>query len=96
MARAVAARVRITGQVQGVWFRAWTVNVARDLCLDGWVRNRADGSVEAVFCGPTNQVDRMIANCAEGPPAASVEAVKRDPVDPGEFEGQGFAKRATA
>lgn len=91
----VAARVRITGRVQGVWFRAWTVNVARDLSLDGWVRNRPDGSVEAVFYGPRAQVERMIANCHEGPPAADVENVVRETADPSAVEGQGFEKRPT-
>lgn len=95
MSGLTAARVRITGRVQGVWFRAWTVNVARDLCLDGWVRNRPDGSVEAVFCGPAPQVERMIANCKDGPPAADVENVNREPADPSEFEGQGFVMRPT-
>lgn len=95
MTETVAARVRITGRVQGVWFRAWTVNVARDLCLDGWVRNRPDGSVEAVFCGPRTQVERMIANCQEGPPAADVENVVRETADPSEVEGHGFQKRPT-
>jgi acylphosphatase len=96
---AVAVRVRITGRVQGVWFRAWAVNVARDLCLDGWVRNRTDRSVEAVFCGPAAQVERMIANCAEGPPVASVDDVQREPVSEGELDdlqGHGFHQRPTA
>lgn len=95
-AAAVAVRVRITGRVQGVWFRAWTVNVARDLCLDGWVRNRTDRSVEAVFCGPAAQVERMIARCAEGPPDASVEDVQREPVSVDDLEGRGFHQRPTA
>lgn len=95
MADLLAVRVRITGHVQGVWFRDWTVNVAHDLCLDGWVRNRPDRSVEAVFCGPAAQVERMIANCNEGPPAATVENVAREDADPAEFEGQGFRKLPT-
>lgn len=95
MAGIIAARVRITGRVQGVWFRAWTVNVARDLCLDGWVRNRPDGSVEAVFCGPAPQVERMVANCHDGPPAAEVADISREPADPSDVEGRGFQKRPT-
>lgn len=94
-AAVVAVRVRITGRVQGVWFRAWTVNVARDLCLDGWVRNRTDRSVEAVFCGPAAQVERMIANCGEGPPAASVETVTHETIEVDELVGQGFHQRPT-
>lgn len=95
MSKVTAMRVVISGHVQGVWFRAWTVNVARDLCLDGWVRNRSDGSVEAVFCGPAAQVERMIGNCENGPPGASVENVSSQPVGPDEFEGQGFRQRST-
>ena len=93
---AVAVRVRITGRVQGVWFRAWTVSVARDLCLDGWVRNRTNRSVEAVFCGPAAQVERMVANCAEGPPTALVADVQREAVSVDDLEGQGFHQRPTA
>ena len=48
----IAVRARISGRVQGVWFRAWTVEQAEMLGLDGWVRNRSDGSVEALFAGP--------------------------------------------
>ena len=92
----VAERVVIRGRVQGVWFRAWTENVARDLCLDGWVRNRADGTVEAVFAGPAPVIERMIGNCHEGPPAARVDEVMREPVDARSLVGLGFAKRPTA
>ena len=51
----------ISGTVQGVWFRAWTMQEARGARLDGWVRNRRDGDVEALFAGPADQVDDMIA-----------------------------------
>ena len=64
--------VRIEGRVQGVYYRAWTEQTARRLGLDGWVRNRRDGSVEAVFSGQAIQVDEMLRRCAEGPPDASV------------------------
>lgn len=68
--------VRIEGRVQGVYFRAWTDTTARALGLDGWVRNRRDGSVEAVFSGPADAVERMLENCREGPPAARVENIE--------------------
>jgi len=67
--------VRIEGRVQGVYYRAWTEHSARRLNLDGWVRNRRDGSVEAVFAGPEAQVDEMLRRCAEGPPDAKVTSV---------------------
>jgi acylphosphatase len=60
-----------------VWYRAWTAEqaTARELC--GWVRNRRDGSVEAVFSGPETQVEEMIATCYRGPPSAQVEGITR-------------------
>jgi acylphosphatase len=64
--------VRIEGFVQGVFYRAWTEQTARRLGLDGWVRNRRDGSVEAVFSGPESQVEEMLRRCADGPPDADV------------------------
>ena len=64
--------VRIEGRVQGVFYRAWTEDTAHMLGLDGWVRNRRDGSVEAVFSGPPAQVDAMLRRCAEGPRDAEV------------------------
>jgi acylphosphatase len=72
-----AIRVRIYGRVQGVWFRAWTVREAADRGLSGWVRNRADGSVEAVFAGPAADVQAMIAACRHGPPAARVDRIEQ-------------------
>jgi len=65
-------RARISGRVQGVWFRAWTVQEARALGLDGWVRNCRDGTVEAVFRGSPEAVDAMLALCGQGPPDARV------------------------
>ena len=71
-----AVKVLIEGRVQGVWFRGWTVETARGLGLNGWVRNRRDGSVQAVFSGPNDAVDEMLRLCAEGPPAARVGSVE--------------------
>lgn len=68
-------KVRIEGRVQGVYYRAWTEHTARRLHLDGWVRNRRDGSVEAVFSGPESQVDEMLRRCADGPLDAEVTNV---------------------
>lgn len=68
--------VRISGKVQGVWYRAWTEKTAREHGLTGWVRNCADGSVEAVFSGLSSAVDSMLAACREGPPLARVSRVE--------------------
>lgn len=68
-------KLRISGRVQGVWFRAWIEQQALSHGLDGWVRNRRDGAVEAVFAGEDAVVDRMIAACHEGPAAARVDEV---------------------
>ena len=82
-----AVRVRIEGRVQGVWYRGWTVDQATARGLHGWVRNRGDGSVEAVFAGSESAVDAMLAACWRGPPAAKVTAVMvqnaEPPADPG-------------
>ena len=67
--------VRIEGRVQGVYYRAWTDRTARELGLDGTVRNANDGSVEAVFSGPADKVGEMLRLCADGPPDARVTKV---------------------
>ena len=72
-----AVRVVIEGRVQGVFFRAWTAQEAEARGLNGWVRNRRDGAVEALFAGPGADVDGMIAACREGPPMAHVTDVTR-------------------
>jgi acylphosphatase len=68
--------VAVTGHVQGVFFRATCARRASDLELGGWVRNAPDGSVEAVFEGPAEAVESMLAWCREGPPGARVEEVR--------------------
>lgn len=72
----VRAHVLIKGRVQGVFFRAETRSQAYSLGLTGWVRNRWDGSVEAVLEGEDQKVQKMIAWCYKGPPAAVVEDVE--------------------
>lgn len=81
-------RVQITGRVQGVFFRDSTRQEAQRLGVAGWIRNRADGSVEGVFEGPKESVDQLVAWCEEGPPRAEVDNVAVEPEDPnGEFDG---------
>ncbi|MGO8952795.1 MAG: acylphosphatase [Rhodomicrobium sp.] len=67
--------VLIRGRVQGVAYRAWTERTANGLGLHGWVRNRRDGTVEALFSGAAVQVQEMLAHCRKGPPAAMVTEV---------------------
>ncbi len=86
-------RVRVEGRVQGVWFRSWTSESAWALGLEGWVRNRADGSVEALFSGPAAAVERMIEACREGPPLALVAHVVVTPAAP--EPGTGFRQLPT-
>ena len=71
-----SVRARIRGRVQGVWYRAWTQKTASELGLSGWVRNRSDGTVEALFCGPRETVSRMLDLAREGPPMARVDAIE--------------------
>ncbi len=83
-------RVVISGRVQGVWFRGWTREEARRRDLDGWVMNRRDGAVEAVFQGEDAEVDDMLEACWKGPSHAEVAEVAEvepnphdEPVEPG-------------
>jgi acylphosphatase len=74
-------RVRISGRVQGVGFRAWTVEEASFRSLRGWVRNLRKGAVEAVFAGDADRVEEMIAACRQGPAHARVLAVEVSDAD---------------
>ena len=75
-------RVTIRGRVQGVGYRAWVERSARVHGLEGWVRNRRDGSVEALFAGPASAVADMIASCRRGPSSARVDAVEEETSGP--------------
>jgi acylphosphatase len=90
-------RIVVQGKVQGVFFRASTRARARSLGLRGWVRNRRDGSVEAVAEGPEKALELWIEFCRRGPPDARVEAMEvyEDPVLDGgdEPEAGGFEVR---
>jgi acylphosphatase len=85
--------VRIDGRVQGVGFRYWTEGVAVSLGLSGWVRNRRDGCVEAVFSGPADAVEEMLERCRQGPPAARVDRL--DITEQDEPPPDGFAVKPT-
>ena len=71
----VTKHLRIRGTVQGVCYRAWTVQTATQLGLTGWVRNRNDGTVEALVMGENNQIEKLIEACHEGPSAAQVKKI---------------------
>ena len=88
-----AVQVLIAGRVQGVFFRSWTVDRAELRGLDGWVRNRRDGTVEALFAGPAEAVDHMLEACWRGPDHATVTDVRVEEADdPG---ATGFEQRPT-
>jgi acylphosphatase len=90
----VAIHAVIRGRVQGVWYRGWTVERAGRLGLSGWVRNRSNGTVEAVFAGPADAVEEMLAACWSGPPLALVREVERS-----DWSGpvpEGFEQRPSA
>jgi acylphosphatase len=89
----VAKRLLVTGVVQGVGYRQWVVSEARRHGLTGWVRNRRDGSVEAVVAGAAEAVAQLIEAARRGPPAARVEHVQ---VEDAEGEFSGFDWRPTA
>jgi acylphosphatase len=82
-------RVVIHGRVQGVFFRGSTVDRARRVGVSGWVRNRPDGTVEAVFEGSEAQVTEMVRYCHEGPSWARVERVEEFGETPEDLEGFG-------
>jgi acylphosphatase len=89
----IARRLRIRGRVQGVSYRWWTVRTARELGLDGWVRNRHDGSVEALAAGPAQAVEALIERCRQGPPAARVDDI--EVVEALGIVAEGFTQKPT-
>lgn len=94
----IALHVVIHGRVQGVGYRAWTEYKAKQRGLSGWVRNRRDGSVEAVFAGPAAVVAEMVENCRRGPRNSAVEHIEQRDAAAEERPqtGSGFETRPTA
>ncbi|XP_027937499.1 uncharacterized protein LOC114192108 [Vigna unguiculata] len=86
-------RVVIKGRVQGVFYRNWTIENATQLGLKGWVRNRKDGSVEALFSGNVDAVQEMEQRCRRGPPDALVTGLQVFPSD--DDPGTGFNRKPT-
>lgn len=79
-------RVIVRGKVQGVGFRAYAEMQARALRLDGWVRNRSDGTVEALLSGETAVIERMMIALRVGPPHSAVINVRSMPEDGADVE----------
>ncbi len=73
-----AKRLVISGRVQGVGYRDWMLRKAQDLGLSGWVRNRPDGTVEALISGDTAAVEEMSRLCRRGPRAAAVSSIEEE------------------
>lgn len=83
----------VNGRVQGVWYRGWMLEQARALELDGWVRNRIDGTVEAIVSGSSQDVATIIEACRNGPRAALVGALEIS--EDAEIPDAGFRQRKT-
>jgi acylphosphatase len=92
---ALQARLTVSGRVQGVGYRDWVVATGLRLGLTGWVRNRRDGSVEALIVGDEGAVGRMIEACRAGPALAEVDEIDIDPVDL-DVLPEGFTRLPTA
>lgn len=86
-------RVRVEGDVQGVGFRAFAVNEGKLRGLRGWVRNRLDGTLEALVSGPTKEVEGFIHACMRGPAGARVANI--DLIAATAPDGPGFTLRPT-
>jgi acylphosphatase len=87
----IARHVRVTGRVQGVFFRGWTAEQARALGVAGWVRNCPDGSVEAHVEGTEEAVRKLVDLMRSGPPGAMVSDLTSDDASPA--HGEGFEVR---
>ena len=84
----VTRHVRVTGHVQGVFYRVWAQGQARELGVSGWIRNDADNSVEARLTGDEDCVTRMIERMQRGPANARVDGVKVEEVEAEEVSGR--------
>ncbi|MDH7639934.1 acylphosphatase [Sphingomonas oryzagri] len=89
----ITRNLRITGRVQGVFYRDWFVEQARGIGITGWVRNRADGSVEAVVSGSSEMIAAAVAKARQGSPASRVDDVVVSEVAEELFDA--FGKRPT-
>ncbi len=86
-----AKRLVITGRVQGVGFRHWMHTRAQRMGVSGWVRNLADGSVEALLDGPADAVEELLRACRRGPAGAEVRSIEETMAEP--VDAPGFVMR---
>ncbi len=86
-------RLRIEGYVQAVGYRNFVIGEANKLGLNGWIRNRSNGTVEAVASGPTKAVEALVQACMRGPEGSRVENVELAKADPP--TEQGFHRRSS-
>jgi acylphosphatase len=86
-------RLRIKGQVTGVGFREWAIEEANARQLNGWVRNRSDGTVEMVISGPDDIIKQMLSRCTQGPEAAQVTNI--DILREDQLPAAGFKRQPT-
>ncbi len=77
-----AKQLIIAGRVQGIGYRAWLIERARAAGLSGWVRNRLDGTVEALIAGETAAVEELVRQCRRGPRMAMVTSIEEEFCDP--------------
>ncbi len=77
----IARHIRVTGRVQGVFFRAWAQDEAQTLGVSGWIRNCSDGSVEAQLEGEAEAINELVELLGEGPPGARVDRVEVEEAD---------------
>jgi acylphosphatase len=89
----IARSIRVLGHVQGVFFREWTVMVARELDIAGWVRNRSDGNVEIYAVGEPGQIDRLVTELHKGSSSSRVDKVDVEPAELADVTG--FMRRSS-
>lgn len=89
----IVKSLRLSGRVQGVGFRDWMVSRARRLGIAGWVRNRRDGTIEALVAGDAPAVEELLRACRSGPPGADVTGITETFADPPAEPG--FSRRPT-
>lgn len=89
----IARRFIVGGQVQGVFFREWTVRKAREIGVSGWVRNLRDGRVEVYATGDASALNRLLAELKQGSPASQVDHVEVEDAKAEPLEG--FTRRQT-